>query len=134
MKTSRNERRLLAKENKKYPLTLKRLPFQEWPNYPDRLAEVWRSKDYLVQVYQEENDIERLSICRSQTDGDRWADGITWNTLQDLKRQCGRGERDAIEIYPADRDMVNVANMRHLWLTPEPVAFAWRKSTKAGNQ
>jgi hypothetical protein len=32
----------------------------------------------------------------------------------------------AVEIYPADGDVVAVANMRHLWLLPEAPAFAWR--------
>ena len=59
--------------------------------------------------------------------GERWADGLSWEDLMALKRQCGRGDRDALEVYPADKDVVNVANMRHLWLPAEPVAFAWRK-------
>jgi len=36
-------------------------------------------------------------------------------------------DADAIEIFPADMDVVNVANMRHLWVMAEPVEFAWRK-------
>jgi hypothetical protein len=44
-----------------------------------------------------------------------------------LKRECGRGDRDAVEVYPADRDIVNVANMRRLFFPPEPLAFKWRR-------
>jgi hypothetical protein len=58
--------------------------------------------------------------------GDRWADGITWDTLQLLKRECGHGERWAVEVYPPDTDIVNVANMRHLWLLRAPPPFGFR--------
>jgi hypothetical protein len=32
-------------------------------------------------------------------------------------------------VFPPDTDVVNVANMRHLWiLAPGTLAFAWRAS------
>ena len=43
---------------------------------------------------------------------------LTWAHLQELKGMCGHGKREAVEIYPADDAVVNVANMRHLWLLP----------------
>jgi hypothetical protein len=124
---SRNQRRQLEKENAKQPLTLQQIPRSQWPDLPRPPKEVWRSRDYLVQVYDEGGGIERISVSSTTLQGERWADGITWDSLMLLKRQCGRGDRDALEVYPADRDIVNVANMRHLWLPAEPVAFAWRK-------
>lgn len=126
--TSRQQRRLLEKENAKQPRTLQSVPASEWPDQPRQPKEVWRSRDYLVQVYAEAGEVERLSISSTCLQGERWADGLSWEDLMALKRQCGRGDRDALEVYPADRDVVNVANMRHLWLPPEPVAFAWRRS------
>lgn len=127
-RTSRIDRRLLEKENNKRPLVLELVPRAEWPTERNGLKEVWRSRHFLVQVYDEPGGFERLSICSSWlADGDRWQDRIAWDELMILKRQCGRGDRDALEVYPADRDIVNVANMRHLWLPPDPVAFAWRK-------
>lgn len=126
--TSRQQRRLLEKENAKQPLVLQQVPRSQWPDHPRPPKEVWRSRDYLVQVYAEPSGMERLSISSTRLQGERWADGLSWEDLMALKRQCGRGDRDALEVYPADRDIVNVANMRHLWLPPEPVAFAWRRS------
>ena len=32
-----------------------------------------------------------------------------------------------MEVYPRTADLVNVANMRHLWVLPELLPFAWRK-------
>lgn len=128
MTPSRQQRRLLEKDNSKQPLALQQVPRNQWPDHPRSPKEVWRSRDYLVQVYAEANGVERLSISSTSLQGERWADGLSWDDLMMLKRQSGRGDRDALEVYPADRDIVNVANMRHLWLPAEPVAFAWRKS------
>ena len=126
--TSRQQRRLLEKENAKQSRTLQPVPRSEWPDHPRQPKEVWRSRDYLVQVYAEGAGIERISVSSTTLQGERWADGLSWEDLMALKRQCGRGDRDALEVYPADKDVVNVANMRHLWLPTEPVAFAWRRS------
>ncbi|WP_441316779.1 DUF7694 domain-containing protein [Halomonas sp. hl-4] len=32
-----------------------------------------------------------------------------------------------MEVYPDDANIVNVSNMRHLWVLPEQPAFMWRK-------
>lgn len=44
-----------------------------------------------------------------------------------LKAECGRGDKWAVELYPPDEAVVNVANIRHLWLLPEPPAFGWNR-------
>lgn len=90
---------------------------------------VLRSRDFLVQEFAANAPAKvRLSVCRTTLYGDRWQDGITWDDLQQIKRECGYGDADAIEVFPADADVVNVANMRHLWVMSEPVACAWRKT------
>lgn len=125
---SRNERRALQRDNLKQPITLRRVPPVEWPE--DRtgtMIELWRSRYFLVQVHQERDGIERLSVCRTRHDGAGWVDGMSWDELMEVKRQCHRGHRDALEIYPRDRDVVNVANFRHLWVMPALVPWAWRK-------
>lgn len=124
---NRTERRLAAKENAKAPAILTRVPEVEWPPAPMNLQEVWRSRDFLAQLF-EENGLERISVCRVQRRQGQWLENITWEELMQVKREIGRGDRDAVEVYPADADIVNVANMRHLWLMPEPLTFAWRKS------
>jgi len=82
----------------------------------------------MVQVYSEAGGIVRLSVCRTKLAGDRWKDGIGWDDLQAIKNKVGYPDSDALEVYPASSDVVNVANMRHLWVMPAPVPFAWRKS------
>lgn len=129
LSVTREMRRALKRENARQPAFLAPVPREDWPlNQPPMLIEVWRSRDYLVQVFDEQG-IERLSVARTQVDttNGRWLDGIAWEDLQRLKHECGRGEFNAVEIYPADKDVVNVANMRHLWVIRAPLPFGWRK-------
>ncbi|OGT54680.1 MAG: hypothetical protein A3E01_10030 [Gammaproteobacteria bacterium RIFCSPHIGHO2_12_FULL_63_22] len=128
---TREERRALEAENKRWPANLVRVPEEALDrrsiiprdHQPD---EVWRSRDFLVQVFNEKAGVVRLSVIRTCHDGNQWADGITWDELQRLKMECGRGDKEAVEVFPRDRDVVNVSNIRHLWVLPEPLPFVWR--------
>lgn len=90
--------------------------------------EAWRSRRFLCQVFDHGN-VERLSICRCEIDihSRRFKDGITWDELQQVKFEVGRGDRAAVEIYPPETRIVNVANHRHLWVWKEgcPLEFMW---------
>jgi hypothetical protein len=128
---TREQRRELERTNARMPLVLTRVAESQWPDSSAHMSppamEVWRSRDFLVQVFRERHNLERLSVSRTALSGDkRWVDGITWDELQRLKRECGRGHLDAVEVFPADRDVVNVANMRHLWVFDQPLDFKWR--------
>lgn len=129
MRHTREQRRQLERDNERYPATLVQVPRADWTpaRLPDRIIEVWRSREYFVQVYEEADGILRMTVCRTTNNGDDWSAEISWDALQSLKHECGRGDRDAVEVYPSDRDVVNVANMRHLWILPEPLPFAWRR-------
>lgn len=130
---SREQRRKLARENAKLPTVLRPVPKENWPSVPLDVSKipyaVWRSRDFLVSCYQEPDGISRLSVARSEIDTStgRWKEGITWDELQEIKRQVGLGDYMAVEIFPADRDVINVANMRHLWVMRDPLPFAWKK-------
>ena len=89
-----------------------------------------RSRTHLVQLFEERGGVIRMSVQRTEWDErqNRLRDDISWDDLQRLKAEAGYGDRWAVEIFPADRSIVNVANMRHLWLLPEPPAFAWRSN------
>ena len=115
----------LALENARQTVALSPVPPDKWPQRPAGLVEVWRNQRFLVQIYHD-NGYERMSVIRSSRNDGEWADGITWDELQQLKRECGRGDAWAVEIYPAERHVVNVANMRHLWILPKPPQYGWR--------
>lgn len=132
----------IGRENERWPDHLCQMPREMWPD-AYRLAslgkaglvlplEVWRSRRSVVQVYSEANGVLRMSVNRPalREDG-RWRDGLTWDELQRLKREIGRGDLYAVEVYPRDADVVNVANMRHLWLLPEPLPIGWTRSSEA---
>lgn len=125
--TTRAVRRHLERNNAKQPDVLREVPREQWPNPCSPQLRVLRSRDFLVQEFAAcAPAVVRLSVCRTSLAGDRWQDGISWDELQRLKRECGYGNADAIEVFPADADVVNVANMRHLWVMADPVACAWR--------
>lgn len=107
------------------------IPKETWPagSDPTRFA-VYRSKRFLVQVFNERDGIVRLSICRAALDASgEWLARITWEELQTIKNAVGYEDSDAVEVYPRTQDVVNVSNMRHLWVMPEPLRFAWRVAT-----
>lgn len=134
--SNRTQRRLRQKiENQVARETIAkltdRLELQDpstYPNIPGKHpVHVWLSRNYLVQCYEEHHGVMRLSINRTSRNKGNWNDKITWDELQQIKRECGFGERYAIEIYPQDSEIVNVANMRHLWILPMPLPIGWRK-------
>lgn len=126
---NRELRRFMKRENRQRPVLLTPVPRDQWPNDNNKKRiDVWISREALVQVFNEANGVQRLSInSTSVQPNGQWKEGFTWDELQDIKRQVGRGDRWAVEIYPSDQEIVNVANMRHLWLLPEPPSFGWRK-------
>lgn len=135
---NRQERRAMQRELRKesaaFPPQLVRVPESEWPARDARFAEwpvaVWRSRDYLVQVFPApphgEVETLRLSVNRTAMRADgHWQQDIPWEDLQRLKREAGYGAWYGVEVYPCDRDIVAICNMRHLWLFSEPLNIGW---------
>lgn len=129
----RARQKYLNEQNRQWGQTLVQVPRDQWPaSAAPNLLELWRSRRFLVQVYDESTESEecvRLSVQRTALGDDgHWVAGITWDELQALKRECGYGAHDAVEIYPADPDVVNVANIRHLWVFMQPFRLVWRRA------
>lgn len=127
---SRSERRRreaqLERDNKSWPLTMTTVPLP-WPYQEGcTVLGVWRSRSFLAQYVKEQSGQFRLSVCRTSVSGDCWKDGISWEELQTIKSQCGLGNLRMVEVYPQDDGVVNVANMRHLFCTPEVNCIGWR--------
>lgn len=133
--TTRAMRKELARANATFPVDLQLLKSEDYPELNRKGAPLrsWRSRYFLVQEYPVSDPmvLVRLSVNRAERmmtpDGERWKDGISWDELQNIKGQCGYAAHDAIEIYPPYCDVVDVANIRHLWILREPLPFAWRK-------
>ncbi len=127
----REAERYMQRENLKWPVALKEWPREDWPKPNATVSRCWRSRGFLVQGYTEADPVVlRLSILRTSLDANGgWQQDITWEELQRLKREAGFGDYEAVEVFPADVDVVNVANIRHLWLFPAGyLPFVWRKT------
>lgn len=98
--------------------------------YDSALA-FWMSRDFHATLYRDRaNGHERLTVGRTELDTrtGNFRDGITWDELQAVKHQCGYGDRWAVEVYPANEEVVDAVSLRHLWLLPEPPAYAWTRA------
>lgn len=125
-------REALALRTSQYTNRFELIPSSKWPLATEaKQIEVHMSRKFLVQVFAEDGGYIRLSVTRCELGkGRTFADGISWDELQDIKRDLGYGDRFAVEAYPEDKHTINVANMRHLWIFPdgERLGFAWRKA------
>ena len=109
-------------------------PVERWHMIPDPAPRaVYLSGLFTAQIFDEPNGITRLTVSSRIPDPDRPGCGlgnITWDELMLIKCALGFADQDAVEVYPPIKDVVNVANMRHLWVLPEPLPFVWRKEEK----
>lgn len=126
----------LREQNKLWPSAMTPVGKEEWPDATRLLRtgltnpfSVFRSKNFLAQVYLPVNGATRISIQRTMIDDDgNWLQGMTWDDLMTIKSQIGFENEWAVEIFPPIDEVVNVANMRHLFVIPEAPEFAWRHS------
>lgn len=136
----RREQRIINKVSRSFGDKLVEIDIRQWPALVDGrtpkgegMLRVFRSKHVLVQEYAPPPQDADMVVCRLTVnlidlDGDRWTDGIGWDQLQKIKNDLGYAAFDAVEVYPRDSDVVNVANFRHVWVLRGLIPFAWRKS------
>lgn len=128
----RLSRKRLLQKVAELPETLEPIPADdlEQIQLPRYLVAAWRSRHFIVQHYREPNG-ERISIQRTVdswrliTPGPRKP--ITWDELQQLKREAGFAHRWACELFPPDDSVIDVAHMRHLWLLAEDPGIGWAR-------
>lgn len=122
---NRKQRRSLNAWNAKHSTELLPVPRDEWPTKPEHLQEVWRNNSYLVQVYSDGGNT-RITVNRVAVGaGLEWKENIPFEDLMKIKADVGYKYRQAIEIYPPESKVVNVANMRHLWVLPHDLDIGW---------
>jgi len=96
-------------------------PSGEWekiPIQPPGLFRVASNSRFLALLAwhpsaQPDGAVLLLMLMRKDT-----KDGITWDELWNAKNALGFADHEAVELYPRVADLVNVANIRHLWVFP----------------
>lgn len=101
------------------------------------LTEGWISQHFVVEVHRAKDGSEMITAHRTHKGpDDRWAGGITWDELMEIKRQIGRADAFAVEVFPKDKDIIDSENVRHLWVITdkdlESLDFAWGTKMKKG--
>lgn len=90
--------------------------------YGEAFGLAWQNDNFVAGLVRFQG-WQRLSIRRTGLESDL---AMSWEELQSIKSQCGFGHLDAVEVYPADVDVVNTGNMRHLYLFKHPLKFVMR--------
>lgn len=125
---NREQRRALEKAHRmliaSYPERLTPVaendPDIPYTSRPEARMAVWRNKQFTVQIWKYEHGI-RISVFRNEWDSHtrRYKENITWDELMEIKRAVGYGEFAGFEVYPRDSEIINDANMRHIWINPD---------------
>jgi hypothetical protein len=103
---------------------IKEIPRTQWKTYPSsekRRLNCWAGDTYIVQLFKEPKNRFRIQVGRHDED-----DCVSWDDIQACKAAIGFGDVDALEVYPRDKDVVNLGNFRHLWILDTPLDFPWR--------
>ena len=103
---------------------MREVPRDKWPIMPGLESEplnVWLSNEFLAVLYRQRvGGALRLCVNRTRRNGRDWRDGITWDELQRIKNETLGEDAWCIENYPSQSEVVNVSNMRHLYVLDEP--------------
>lgn len=86
---------------------------------------VWENEIFGAAAFEDGNSV-RLSICKKDL-----SDGIGWDELQAVKNACGFADKDAVEFYPAQEDVLNTGNFRHLYIFSEKLPLIRRAKNHA---
>lgn len=98
-------------------------PFFPYTSAKDALLKVYQSRKFRVRIWDEAAHPTvkcRISIERiDYAGGQRQQDGISWDELQDIKNKVGFADYCAVEVFPPENRVINLANARHLWVLHE---------------
>jgi len=96
----------------------------EWRNHlsdhelaPVGLIKCCLNNKYSIQFYQKDTEwgiIDHIIIRRHDEKPVR-----SWYDLQRIKNELVGASRTAIEVFPAEEDLVDQAHLYHLWVLPE---------------
>ena len=88
---------------------------------PSSIVEGWRTNHLAVWIGPEPStwgDVVHMWVRRHDGSPIR-----SWALMQELKNELVGEDRVAVEVYPAAADVVDDANMYHLWVLPKGFAL-----------
>lgn len=90
------------------------------PSRSPYLVRFWVNGTYSVQLHRPPafSLIELLMIRRHDEQPVH-----SWSDLQRIKNELIGNDRMAVEVYPREEDLVDSANMYHLWVFPEEMTL-----------
>lgn len=80
------------------------------------LQRAWRNAVYSVQQFPNatpEGEVTLLMVRRHDA-----APVRSWSDMQRIKNDLAGEDRVAVEVYPREEDLVDQANLYHLWVLP----------------
>lgn len=90
---------------------------KDYPHTPKGLLKACLNSQYSVQFFQHETEwgtVDHLMVRRHDGQPIR-----SWTDMQAIKDDLMGPERVGVEVYPAAADLVDSANIYHLWVLPE---------------
>ena len=104
----------------------------QYPNDLRPITEAWESDLYQVIVRVQTNienpdrSMKWLSIKRNDREP---IDFNHWRTLQAIKNEVAGKDVDAVQVFPKEQHLVDMANQYHLWCfdPSEDISFGFRQ-------
>lgn len=95
----------------------------------DEVMEVWSNDLYEVFVYYLEDGRDgALWLSLKSWDREPVTD---WRHKQSLKNEIAGGDREALELFPAEDRLVDGANQTHIWVLPVNMAVPFGMGSRA---
>lgn len=91
---------------------------------PQGVTKFIKNNKYSVQFYHHQTDwgfITRLVIRRHDE-----KPGIPWADKQRIKNELVGSDRTVIEVFPPESELVDNANLYHLWVLPEGFSLPFK--------
>jgi hypothetical protein len=88
-------------------------------NVDPSIVAVFTDGEYTVAKHDHDSGPFEFRLSIKRLDGARFHD---WRLFQDIKNDVAGADRVAIEIYPAEDEVTDTANIYHLWVFHEGIA------------
>ncbi len=91
---------------------------------PDAPERAHKNSMFVVQIYREPCSWGDVKLCMIRRNDESAA--VSWSDRQRIKNELFGVEAVAVEVFPAESELVDDANMFHLWILPEGFELPFR--------